>query len=37
VSEISPALRVSAEDAEAYLDDALAKGVLKPAKVAKKA
>ena len=32
VSEISPALKVSAEDAEAYLDDALAKGVLKPAK-----
>ena len=37
VSEISPALKVSAEDAEAYLDAALAKGVLKPAKeVAKK-
>ena len=32
VSEISPALKVSAEDAEAYLDDVLAKGVLKPAK-----
>ena len=32
VSEISPALKVSAEDAEAYLDEALAKGVLKPAK-----
>ena len=30
VSEISPALKVSAEDAEAYLDEALAKGVLKP-------
>ena len=29
VSEIAPALKVSAEDAEAYLDDALAKGVLK--------
>ena len=32
VSEISPALKVSAEDAEAYLDEALAKGVLKPVK-----
>ena len=32
VSEISPALKVSAEAAEAYLDDALAKGVLKPAR-----
>ena len=32
VSEISPALKVSADDAEAYLDDALAKGVLKPVK-----
>jgi CarD family transcriptional regulator len=32
VSEISPALKVSAEDAEAYLDEALAKGVLKPPK-----
>ena len=32
VSEISPALKVSAEAAEAYLDEALAKGVLKPAK-----
>ena len=29
VSEISPALKVSAEDAEAYLDEALAKGVLR--------
>ena len=29
-------LEVSAEDAELYLDDALAKGVLKPAKEAKK-
>ena len=29
VSEIAPALKVSAEDAEAFLDDALAKGVLK--------
>jgi CarD family transcriptional regulator len=32
VSEIAPALKVSAEDAERYLDEALAKGVLKPAK-----
>ena len=32
ISEISPALKVSAEDAELYLDDALAKGVLKTAK-----
>ena len=32
ISEISPALKVSAEAAEAYLDEALAKGVLKPAK-----
>jgi CarD family transcriptional regulator len=32
ISEIAPALRVSAEDAEKYLDEALAKGVLKPAK-----
>ena len=29
---VSPTLKVSAEEAEAYLDDALAKGVLKPAK-----
>jgi CarD family transcriptional regulator len=29
VSEIAPALRVSNEDAERYLDDALAKGVLR--------
>jgi CarD family transcriptional regulator len=29
VSEIAPALKDSAEDAEAFLDDALAKGVLK--------
>jgi CarD family transcriptional regulator len=29
VSEIAPALRVSTEDAERYLDDALAKGVLR--------
>jgi CarD family transcriptional regulator len=32
ISEIAPALRVSAEEAEHYLDEALAKGVLKPAK-----
>jgi CarD family transcriptional regulator len=36
ISEISPALKVTAEEAEAYLDDALAKGVLKPEKSAKK-
>ena len=36
VSEIAPALKVSAEEAERYLDDALARGVLKPAKEAKK-
>lgn len=34
VSEISPALKVTAEEAEEYLDAALAKGVLKPAKAA---
>jgi CarD family transcriptional regulator len=34
ISEIAPALRVSAEDAEQYLDEALAKGVLKPPKEA---
>ena len=32
ISEISPALKVTAEEAEDYLDAALAKGVLKPAK-----
>ena len=32
----SPALKVSAEEAERYLDEALAKGVLKPAKEAAK-
>ncbi|HWL45173.1 MAG TPA: CarD family transcriptional regulator [Ilumatobacter sp.] len=37
ISEISPALKVTSEAAEAYLDDALAKGVLKPAKEPKKA
>jgi CarD family transcriptional regulator len=37
VSEISPALKVSAEEAEKFLDDALAKGVLKaPKEPAKK-
>ncbi|MDA2957495.1 MAG: hypothetical protein O3B66_04635 [Actinomycetota bacterium] len=35
ISEIAPALKVSTEDAEQYLDDALAKGVLKPAKATK--
>jgi len=37
ISEIAPALKVSTEDAEQYLDDALAKGVLKPAKATKSA
>ncbi|MFM8857572.1 MAG: CarD family transcriptional regulator [Actinomycetota bacterium] len=37
ISEIAPALKVSTEDAEAYLDDALARGVLKPPKAAKAA
>jgi CarD family transcriptional regulator len=32
ISEISPALKVTSEEAEDYLDDALAKGVLKPEK-----
>jgi len=36
ISEIAPALKVSAEEAEHYLDEALAKGVLKPAKEIKK-
>ncbi len=36
ISEIAPALKVSAEDAENYLDGALAKGVLKPPKETKK-
>src|SRR3954454_19886710 len=36
ISEISPALKVTAEEAEAYLDDALAKGVLKTPAEAKK-
>ena len=34
VSEIAPALKVSAEEAEQYLDEALAKGVLSPPKEA---
>ena len=37
VSEIAPALKVSAEDAEIFLDEALSKGVLKPAKGGAKA
>ena len=37
ISEIAPALKVSTEEAEAFLDEALAKGVLKPPKAAKKA
>ena len=36
ISEIAPALKVSAEEAEKFLNAALEKGVLKPAKVAKK-
>ena len=36
ISEIAPALKVTTEEAEAFLDDALAKGVLKPPKVTKK-
>jgi CarD family transcriptional regulator len=35
ISEIAPALKVTTEDAEAYLDDALARGVLKPPKATK--
>ncbi len=34
ISEIAPTLKVSAEEAERYLDDALAHGVLKPPKEA---
>ena len=37
VSEIAPALKVSAEEAEAFLDQALSKGVLKPTKGGAKA
>ncbi len=36
ISEIAPALKVSSEEAERYLDEALAKGVLKPVKETKK-
>ena len=36
ISEIAPALKVSAEEAEQYLNDALERGVLKPAKEPKK-
>jgi CarD family transcriptional regulator len=36
ISEIAPALKVSSEEAEKFLDEALAKGVLKPAKAAAK-
>lgn len=35
ISEIAPALKVTTQDAEQYLDDALARGVLKPPKAAK--
>ncbi len=35
ISEIAPALKVTTDEAEQYLDDALAKGVLKPVKVVK--
>lgn len=35
ISEIAPALKVKAEEAEHFLDEALAKGVLKPARAAK--
>ncbi|MDA2966137.1 MAG: hypothetical protein O3B91_01270 [Actinomycetota bacterium] len=37
ISEIAPALKVTTDEAEVYLDDALAKGVLKPVKAAKPA
>lgn len=36
ISEIAPALKVSTEEAEAYLDEALRKGVLKPPRAAAK-
>ncbi len=36
ISEIQPALRVTTEEAEIYLDKALEKGVLKPAKAVTK-
>jgi CarD family transcriptional regulator len=35
ISEIAPALKVTTEEAERYLDDALARGVLKPVKAVK--
>ena len=35
ISEIAPALKVSADEAEEYLDEALARGVLKPSKESK--
>ena len=35
ISEIAPALKVTTDEAEQYLDDALAKGVLKPVKAVK--
>jgi CarD family transcriptional regulator len=37
ISEIAPALKVTTDEAEIYLDEALAKGVLKPVKAAKPA
>jgi CarD family transcriptional regulator len=36
ISEIAPALKVSKEEAEEFLNQALEKGVLKPAKIVKK-
>jgi CarD family transcriptional regulator len=36
ISEIRPALKVSTEEAEEFLNKALEKGVLKPVKAAKK-
>jgi CarD family transcriptional regulator len=36
ISEIQPALKCTSEEAEVYLDKALEKGVLKPAKAATK-
>lgn len=35
ISEIAPALKVTTDEAEVYLDEALAKGVLKPVKATK--
>ena len=37
ISEIAPALKVTTDEAEIYLDEALAKGVLKPVKAVKPA